>query len=200
MAVKGYVRHDGLLGATFADGAIGSGYANGQVLVVRVGEHDLPPDKFYGRADTEVTGWMMVCSCGWRGTHWLRAASPAEQDLDRRLVYSAHPSPPMDAIDAATSAEYHEHITPIRDAVLAELTALTGEPVHDEERLRALVGRSRELGADWADVAGSTGLTPQAAHERWRDAPKEILTGWHWAQLDALGRLAGPEWSAGGDG
>ncbi|HEV7962948.1 MAG TPA: hypothetical protein VGP57_10475 [Actinoplanes sp.] len=188
MAEQAYVRHEGLLGATFADGGVGSGYAKGKVLVVRIGRRDLGPEEFHVRPDAEITGWVMSCSCGWRGEQWLRAAEPADQDLGRRRVHSEHPSPPLEVIDEPASAEYREHIKPFRDALLAELAA---GRLEDENRLLAVVGRARELGAEWTDIAAAAGMTAQAAHERWRDAPMEVFTGRHAAELAALARLIG---------
>jgi hypothetical protein len=190
MAEKVHVRHEGLLGATFADGGVGSGYAKGKVLVVRIGQRDLGPEEFHVRPDAEITGWVMSCSCGWRGEQWFRAAEPRDQDLRLRRVYSEHPSPPLEVIDEPASAEYRDHIRPFRDALLAELTA---GRLEDESRLLAVVGRARELGAEWTDIGASAGMTAQAAYERWRDAPMEVFTGRHAAELAALARLIGDE-------
>ncbi|MDT5039254.1 MAG: hypothetical protein QOE51_239 [Actinoplanes sp.] len=188
MAEDTQVRHEGLLGATFTDGGVGSGYAEGRVLVVRIGERDLGPEEFHVRPDAEVIGWVMSCSCGWRGEQWWRAVEPADQDVRLRRVYSEHPSPPLEVIDEPTSAEYRDHIRPVRDAVLAELSAGSGE---DESRLLATVGRARELGAEWPDIAAAAGTTVQAAYDRWRDAPVQVFTGRHGAELAALARLVG---------
>lgn len=187
---EAHVRHEGLLGATFADGGVGSAYAKGKTLVVRIGRRDLAPEEFHVRSDAEITGWVMSCSCGWRGEQWFRAAEPGHQDLRLRRVYSPHPSPPLEVIDQPASAEYSDHIEPVRDAVLAELTAAR---VEDESRLLAVVGRARELGAEWTDLAAAAGTTPQAAYDRWRDAPMEVFTGRHAAELAALARLIGDE-------
>jgi hypothetical protein len=179
-----------LLGATFADGGVGSGYAQGRTLVVRIGRRDLEPEEFRVRPDAEITGWVMSCSCGWRGEQWYRAEEPGHQDLRRRRVYSPHPSPPLEVIDQPASAEYGDHIKPVRDALLSELAAWR---FVDESRLLAVVGRARELGAEWTDIAAAAGMTRQAAYERWRDAPMAVFTGRHAAELAALARLIGDE-------
>jgi len=173
------MRHEGTLGATFADGGVGAAYAAGKVLVVRVGERELEPDEFEARPEDEVTGWVMACSCGWRGEQWHRADVT---DVSRRRAYSPWPSPPMDDIEEYTSAEYQDHIAPIRAEVLAEIS-VSATP--------ELVGRARELGAEWPEIAAAAGLTTQAAHERWRDAPMQVFTRRHGAELAALARLAG---------
>ncbi|WP_051796944.1 hypothetical protein [Catenuloplanes japonicus] len=180
------MRHEGLLGATFADGAVGSAYAEGKVLIVKIGDRDLEPDEFHVRPDTGITGWAYVCSCGWRGTQWLRVATPAEQHLPARRVWSAHPSPPMDAIDLISGHEYSDHITPIRDAVLASLPDLP------DDRALTAVGQARELGASWSDIGTAAGLTPEEAHARWQHAPVQVITPRHGAQLAALARLCTP--------
>jgi len=119
MAEKTHERHEGLLGATFADGGVGSCYANGKVLVVRIGPLDLAPEDFQVRPDAEVTGWVMSCSCGWRGEQWVRATDQADQDLRLRRVYSPYSSPPLEAIDEPAGGQYSDHIKPFRDALLA---------------------------------------------------------------------------------
>lgn len=180
------MRHDGLLGATFTDGAIGAAYAEGKVLIVRIDGRNLEPNEFHVRPDTEITGWAYGCSCGWRGTQWWRVPTPEEQDLPARRVWSAHPSPPMDAIDLISGHEYGDHITPVMNAVLATLPDLP-----DDQALAA-VGRARELGASWSDIGTAAGLAPEEAHARWRHAPMQIITPWHSAQLAALARLCSP--------
>ncbi|GAB7038390.1 MULTISPECIES: hypothetical protein [Catenuloplanes] len=180
------MRHEGLLGATFADGGVGAAYAAGKVLVVRVGDRELEPDEYHARPDTEITGWAHVCSCGWHGTHWRRATGPGDQDLPARRVWSAHPSPPMDTIDLISGHEYADHIAPIREGLLASLLRLAGDHV------LTAVGRARELGASWSDIGAATGLTPEDAHARWQHAPIQLVTPRHGAQLAALARLCTP--------
>ncbi|MDR7275077.1 hypothetical protein [Catenuloplanes atrovinosus] len=180
------MRHEGLLGATFADGGVGAGYAEGKVLIVKLGDRDLEPEEYHVRPDNEITGWAHVCSCGWRGTHWRRAATPRDQDLPARRVWSPHPSPPMDTIDLISGHEYGEHIAPVRDDVLASLPHLPAD------RALTAVGQARELGASWTDIATAAGLTPEDAHARWQHAPVQVFTRRHGAQLAALTRLCTP--------
>lgn len=56
-----------------------------------------------------------------------------------------------------------------RDEVLAELAEVTGRLGELQARQDALVARARAAGASWAQVADALGVSPQAAHKRYRD-------------------------------
>ena len=88
----------------------------------------------------------------------------------------------METIDGYTSAEYGEHIAPVRAAVLAALGADQGDDLR-------LAGRARELGASWTELGESAGITGAEARERWRAAPREVFTRRHGHELAALARL-----------
>src|SRR5690625_3414564 len=99
--------------------------------------------------DTEVTGFVAGCACGWRGSAYLRSQTPrlsaqeAEPLLVREWTEHVH--------QALPELEVHE--------VLADPAA---DPV------AAAVRNARSGGASWARIGAAAGISRQAAWERWR--------------------------------
>lgn len=172
-------KHEGWVAATFADGALGSGWGaptaaqlgrqvraeDHGVTVARIGDRYLPVAEWQYRPEAEVTGWVTACECGWRGEPWTRVTAPDDQDLAARRVYSPDVDGPQGFHDAG-HAEWKEHIGP--HEILTEIATLSHEHAEVGRRLAETVARARAGGASWAEVGSAAGMTRQSAHERWR--------------------------------
>jgi len=175
-------KHEGWAAQTFADGGLGSGLGSPTarelgrepraedygVLVSRIDGRELAYDDWQYRPEAEVTGWVSVCECGWRGTPWTRVTIPAEQNLTARRAYTV-PGDLGDSpreVEDACHAEWKEHIRP--HLVLAEVADLAEQHTDVGRRLADAVGRARAVGATWTDIGAAAGITRQSAHERWR--------------------------------
>ena len=55
------------------------------------------------------------------------------------------------------------------DETLVELAEVTGQLGELQARQDALAARARAAGASWAQIADALGVSPQAAHKRYRD-------------------------------
>ncbi|WP_436535677.1 hypothetical protein [Actinoplanes sp. HUAS TT8] len=116
--------HQGWIAPVFLDGSLGISVTDA-IVTVGYGPDGayLDPADQQERPDTEVTGWMMVCSkpapyrewpaLTWRGSLWSRVRTPAEQDLTARRVclsddYNAYWEPA--AMKATAEQEWKRHI------------------------------------------------------------------------------------------
>ncbi len=110
----------------------------------------------------ELDGWQAACSCGWSGSRWDRAEmlgeglDPEEAQLpDGRFVFDA------------AEADWLAHINPLRarGRVAAAAQALAAA----RRDLDLAVDQARRLDPppSWAEIGRATGMTRQAARERW---------------------------------
>jgi hypothetical protein len=82
-------------------------------------------------------------------------------------------------------SRYHERPT---EEILAMLPALVGTADRVEAEVAGWVGRSRERGADWQDIAGTMGWTPTALAGALAHDARDSALG----PMLAPGRGAGP--------
>jgi hypothetical protein len=170
-------KHAGWVGALFGDGAISIGLGPvdrpqaGFQLGYDADGTDLE-DLGICRGHAEVTGWIGVCTCGWRSRPWARVATPPEEDLAARRVYGGFFMSDGRLFDVdnravcrTTLAEWRQHIEP--DGLLALIGDLTEQRRQLDERLARLVAQAREVGVTWEDIGRAAGVTRQSAHERW---------------------------------
>ena len=170
-------KHKGWVGALFGDGAISSGLGPaGQPRPAFQLGYDADgtdvEDLGICRGHAEATGWIGVCTCGWRSRPWTRVATPAEEDLAARRVYGGFLMSDgrlfnvnNRAVGRTTLAEWEQHVEP--DRLLALIDNITAQRRQLDEHLARVVAQAREVGVTWEDIGRAAGITPQSAHERW---------------------------------
>jgi hypothetical protein len=154
-------RHGGAVVALLADGWPTLPLTEQAVMVQRLEglalvDHD------------DVHGWRATCTCFWQGEPWTRLHEPGRTDLVRRQasVLSGSPCDPPMAVLQALHAEWRAHAE--REVALTELQAARRAEAAVEQRLVNAAAAARAAGLSWADIGRATGMSRQAAHERWR--------------------------------
>lgn len=159
--------HEGASVPLFADGAVGSGWRHGGVLVTCLGDGTkLAVEEWQSRPESGVIGWLPVCSCGWRGTPATRVPTAQEHDPARRQIFCLKYH--LDEVAENALMFYDEwkaHIEPFD--LLAEVKEAAVR--HDEASrdLDEAVRAAMAAGASWADVERAAGVTSRHARERW---------------------------------
>lgn len=165
-------KHEGWATAWFPDDMLGIASQGGLIQVAmpqaegRLFDYSAIDAEMW-RSRDEVAGFQIVCDCGWRGTLWTRVRAPAEQDIEKRLLFSEDGY--ADDFDELLRPEWAAHIAPdeaLRAVAEAaeELNAVTA-PLAEQLEVRVLAARA--LGASWTDVGRAVGISRQSAHERW---------------------------------
>lgn len=156
-------KHEGWIGSEVPGGRIATGSTAGyQILFNRVtGEETRIPN-------AEVTAWVLMCECGWRGTRWERVADPEAENRQAHRPYDADGYEPGWVEDEG-HREWQAHIAPfealdvVRDATSAVRDA--------QRRLDTAVNAARAAGASWLDIGNAADMSRQAAHQRWSTTP-----------------------------
>lgn len=157
--------HEGWPAALFADGARSVGTQDQQAVV------ELPNGEEELRDGEEATGWQARCECGWVGPVWSRVAVSSQDDRSRRRVYVSTPSiygSAPEEVEEAMDREWRQHAEQGR--VLEAVRQQAREVAAAQARLGEAVRAARGAGRSWAEVGEATGMSRQAAHERWSKA------------------------------
>ncbi|TDH46669.1 AsnC family protein [Mycobacterium eburneum] len=130
----------------------------------------------------EIIGWRVVCDCYQRAyqTHpkhwvsdqlWTRVPSPTQHDPDRFRVYAADDDVEDiawtgDVEQAAHALWRREHIDDLdaAGAITCALSVLRAA----QAALDQAVIKARQRGLPWSKIGEAAGMSPQAAHERWK--------------------------------
>lgn len=81
-----------------------------------------------------------------------------------------------------------------RDAALAKTADATRQLRRAETDVETAVGRAAHWGATWAEIAAALGVTPQAAHKRFRHLRYDPTSGraWHEPPLPGVSHSPTP--------
>lgn len=158
--------HVGRLGVVLADGRIGERYEPGGVVVEGVtGHHHRHPERpsFEIVPEDSTVGWQASCEYGWAGDPWNRAGCHFRIVGTRREAKALLGSPaiPPIALEQSALGEWHRH------ALTWAVQMADRSLRRASSRLDQVVAKARTAGATWADIGRETGMTRQAAHERW---------------------------------
>lgn len=156
--------HEGWAAPLFADGALGSGWDSGGVMVTDLADRRLSWEERQIRPDADVIGWVAVCGCGWRGIPYTRARTPEDENRSERRWYSPDSFAPG-SLEESVHEEWKAHTAP--GEAVSEVAELAGELSVATIRLNDAVVRARAAGASWASIGRAAGMTRQSAHERW---------------------------------
>lgn len=158
--------HEGWVGHVFADGILSSGtstgagvYAEGYTYLPR-DDNDTSTwgviDPAYLRPYSEVTGWVVRCSCGWRG---VTRPLALERDVDPRW------NEPSDEREHELMDEWRLHIAPLTRT--GRVRDLADQLADVQAQLWDAVREARNAGASWSDVGSALGVSKQAAQQRY---------------------------------
>jgi hypothetical protein len=113
----------------------------------------------------DVVAWQAVCQCGWVGQRWEKATTiPGEYGgQDPSDAYLPDGTTVEDQAEQAWAA----HVEPLDR--LAQVRAAVAGLEHARQVLddAVLTARTATPPATWADIGQATGMSKQAAHERW---------------------------------
>ena len=117
------------------------------------------------RPDADVVGWVAGCTCGWRGTPWVRVL-PGMADPAARRLATAGPWADLEAADETrVMREWRRHIAGWQ--ALEDVEAAAARQAAAARVLDVAVRAALAAGASWADIGRVTGLTGRSATERW---------------------------------
>ena len=118
------------------------------------------------RPDAAVVGWVAGCTCGWRGTPWVRVADSGLADPAARTLAAPGPWADVEAADETRIIqEWRTHIAPWR--ALEDLKTAATRRAAATRALDEAVRGAVAAGAAWADIGRASGQTGQSAAERW---------------------------------
>lgn len=159
--------HRGRLGILLNDGRLGSHHEDNEVIRVegitgrrkrdpRLPGYELVPE-------SEATGWQGSCDCGWTGKQWQRVQGPGKTDMARyraKALIGSPATPPV-AVEETILKEWQRHVK----AWVLQMAARSYERA--AVRLNEAVSAARGSGLTWTAIGAETGMTRQAAHQRW---------------------------------
>lgn len=116
----------------------------------------------------DLVGWQAACECSWTGPIWRRDQTIAGQygGDDPEDAYL----PDGRTVDAAALEAWQAHVAPLE--TLGRVRAAAGVFVTARRDLDLAVveARLQDPPASWAAIGRATGMSRQAAHERWSTA------------------------------
>lgn len=147
-------KHEGWSAAITKDGRRAAAHTGGGVIVAGI-TGSYPPDGYGNEKvpDDDVTGWRIMCSCGFQGETFV-PRKPGEStwvddDVEDNVLYP----------------EWRKHIEPVQAISMLEKAYQAHWRATDE--LNKAAKEARDAGASWADIGIATRMSRQAAHERW---------------------------------
>lgn len=162
--------HRGLLGVLLKDGRLGLIHQDNEMISVQgiTGRNKRDPGRtgFELVSESEATGWQGTCNCGWTGRQWQRVQGAGKTDLTRYRVKAAVGSPssaPL-SVEESILSEWQKHVR----AWGLQMAARSYERA--AVRLNETVKAARDSGLTWADIGTETGMSRQAAHQRWNQS------------------------------
>ena len=177
--------HELYLSSVFLDGVSGASYRGvGDAAEVGI-THDatarmLPADRWQWRPAREVMAFAVMCDCSVPGgyarasttvlTQWKRVYSPADEDFDLGRLYVALDQDTAGVsdrpeVEVQMRRHWSKHLAPQRTT--RDLEEAWAQSRTALDALDAAVEASREAGLSWADVGRATGMSRQAARQRW---------------------------------
>lgn len=174
--------HEATVLPEFPDGTRGTGTTLGRIPddQVIVKEHWTADEASYEtRPAAECIGWRIVCDCSFQGAHsrstrWVsdlfpRVPSPKAHrpEAGRFWVADGDVAFVSDGpLEEAFLAAWHRLHLVGKDSLI-RLEQAQAAVKEAETQLREAVATARHHGASWEAVGQATGVSRQAAHERW---------------------------------
>lgn len=158
--------HIGRLGVVLPDRRLGVGHEPDYVCVEGVtGQHLRDPVRtgFELVPEDLTVGWQPHCECGWRGEACNRIGSTHEILGANRSVKALIGSPAIPPLHLEQTAmeQWRRHVLSWNVEMAAQSLGRAAV------RLDQAVTEARTAGLTWADIGRNTGMTRQAAHQRW---------------------------------
>jgi hypothetical protein len=159
--------HRGVLGVLLEDGRQGLNHEDDEWISVQgvTGRNKRDPYRsgFELVRESEVAGWQGACECGWTGRQWQRVKGRAKTDITRyraKAVIGSPATAPL-SVEESVLSEWRKHVRAweLRMAALSYHRAAA--------RLDEAVRAARDSDLTWADIGSETGMSRQAAHQRW---------------------------------
>lgn len=182
---EGLYAHEGYAAYVAPDGRL-TGASNGVGILITRADADQAARRAWraGRPpansemyDTvpwaDLAGWQAACACGWTGTRW-----------ERTEVIVGHVGAVVDeenswlpdgrSVDEAAEAEWLAHVNPLRAlGRVAEAAEALAAARRDLDRA-VDEARRQDLPPSWAEIGRVTGMTRQAARERWSTPDRQL--------------------------
>lgn len=166
-----YDAHEGYAAYTAPDGRLGGASSRDGFTV---DQHGAPGDPRAtvapGAVDQllpwdQLAGWQAVCTCGWTGDTWSRAATiPGPHD--GHDPDDAH-LPAGGTVEDAARDQWQGHVEPLGRLGAIRDAAATATNARRALDAAVAAARAGDPAASWADIGAATGMSRQSAHERW---------------------------------
>ena len=158
--------HVGQVGVVLPDGRVGTRQEPDHIRVEGVtGHHIREPGNsgFELVPEASAAGWRAQCECGWSGEIWNRTDSAYQIQGTPRSAKGLIGSPaiPPLHLEQAVMQEWRRHVL----SWGVEMAARSLQRA--AKRLDEAVDAARTAGLTWTDIGRDTGMTRQAAHQRW---------------------------------
>ena len=113
----------------------------------------------------DLAGWQAACACGWTGPTWRRDQTipgkyGGEDSEDAYL-------PDGRTVDDAARDAWQAHIAPLETAGRVRTAAEVFAAARRDLDLAVAEARMQEPPTSWAAIGRATGMSRQAARERW---------------------------------
>lgn len=113
----------------------------------------------------DLVGWQAACACGWTGLSWRRAETiPGRhngEDPDDAHLPDGH------TVDTAALEAWQAHIEPLETLGQVRLATHAFAMARRDLDLAVAEARMQNPPASWAAIGRATGMSRQAARERW---------------------------------
>lgn len=163
-----YMAHDGRLsGSSTSDGFLVR-RPSADAAAAKAWRAGRPPSE----AETDdlipwadLTGWKAACTCGWTGPSWRR-----EQTLPGRYEGQEPDDanlPDGRTVEDAALEAWQQHVEPLETVGRVHAAASVLAAARRDLDLAVVDARMQTPPASWAVIGRATGMTRQAARERW---------------------------------
>lgn len=159
--------HCGRLGILLNDGRLGSSHQHDGTISVQgiTGQHKRDPHRpgYELVMESAAAGWQGSCECGWTGRQWQRVLGAGSTDMARyraKALIGSPAIPPL-SVEESILSEWQKHV----QAWALQMAARSYDRA--AARLDEAVNAARDSGLTWADIGAETGMSRQAAHQRW---------------------------------
>ncbi len=183
-------KHEGYAASVAPDGRT-SGSSNGVGFMVRKPDEDQIERKARreGRQALleeiedlipweQMVGWQVMCTCGWTGPTWTRAATSPDRydgtDAEDAILADGR------TIDDVAYEAWVAHMEPLRTVGRVADAARALATARRDLDFAVMDARMQKPPASWAEIGRATDMSRQAARERWggdpdpRPAPTEF--------------------------